>query len=439
MIPFSGRSWGVVGAGKTGVAVARFLRDAGAGVLLVDDNAAQLDVVAAEPSIERRPVSAVLASDAEAWVVSPGVPPTHALVATLLERGLAYGDLDLWQAQRKVCTIAVTGTNGKSTVTRLIGDMLRAAGMRLLLGGNLGTPAVALLNEPGDRAVLEVSSFQLFYARTFRAEIGVLTNLAPDHLDWHRDMAEYVASKRKLFATMDGEAAAVVPRSALEVAALPPAVQRWIVGWDPEADVCLATDVVRVARHNLHFELKVPAALRARHDVENLGCAVAAAAATGCESAAIAKAATDFVKLKYRYAHVATIADVHYINDSKATNLHAMVAAVTSSDRPVHLLLGGKHKGLDWGSVAASIADRVVAAYAFGEAREAVAAAWSGRIAVSTYADLSAALAAAAAAARPGQSVLLAPGTSSFDQYSGYEARGAHFDKLVQDLVEAGR
>lgn len=422
----------MIGAGATGTAAVRHLSARGAEVTLTDDRSAALET-AEVPSGVQKAVAGDIRTDAwDGAVVSPGVPPSHPLVVAMSAAGRLRGDLDLWQAERNICTVAVTGTNGKSTVTRLIAAMLREGGLRTAEGGNLGTPATEFLGGQDERAVLEVSSFQLHYATTFLPEIMVLTNLAPDHLDWHPDHAHYAAAKRGVFERLGPEQTAILPDDP-EFADWAVRAARMTFGFTDGADVMVGGDgtiTARRRRETLRFT--VPGGFPMPHQRLNLAAAIAAALAAGVETPAIQRAADAFAHLPYRLAQVAEIGGVGFWNDSKATNPHAMIAAVRSFPAgSVQLLAGGKRKGLDWASAAADLAPHVAHVWAYGEAGPDIEAAWAEVLPLTRVADLSAAFAGAAAAARPGQAVLLAPGTSSFDAFSSYRERGAAFDALV--------
>jgi UDP-N-acetylmuramoylalanine--D-glutamate ligase len=428
--------WLVLGAGATGAAAAARLAAAGATVAVTDDRADALSAAELPTAVQRIAAADVRIEEWTMVLSSPGIAPSHRLVAAAEAAGKLRGDLDLWQDERTACTIAVTGTNGKSTVTRLIAAMLREGGFVVAEGGNLGTPAPALLDASYDRAVLEVSSFQLYYGRSFLPEVMVLTNIAPDHLDWHPDEGHYIAAKRGVFECLGAEQTAILPAEAA-FADWAGRAMRLRFGHSADADVRVdgGEIVVHVARNN--WRLVIPADFPMPHQRLNLAAAVAAAVVVGVDSEAIMRAAQSFKHLPYRLCKVREVGGVEFWNDSKATNLHAMIAAVQAfPEAAVHLLAGGKRKGLDWAAAAPHLAPHVRQAYAYGEAGDDIHTAWQDRIAVTRVDDLTAAFAAAAAAARPGEAVLLAPGTSSFDAFSSYKERGAFFDALVSGLAE---
>jgi UDP-N-acetylmuramoylalanine--D-glutamate ligase len=331
--------------------------------------------------------------------------------------------------------VAVTGTNGKSTVTRLVAAMAAKGGRTVLAGGNLGTPVADLLARPADLAVLEVSSFQLFYSRTFVPEIAVLTNFAPDHLDWHPTLEHYRASKERMFARLAEEGIAVLPDVEDGGIRIPPAARVFRFGSDAACDARITGEALELNVLRTHARLAFPKAFDPEHQRRNLAAAALVGALLGGTPEALRAAASSYRHLPHRFVEVANVAGVRYVDDSKATNLHALIAAVRSVGTPVRLLVGGKRKNLDWAAALPHIADQIVGAYAFGECGADVAAAWRPTLPVEVDNHLAAALARASADARAGETVLLAPGTSSFDQYESYAERGQHFCELVGSLT----
>lgn len=431
-------TWGVYGAGASGRSAARYLLGLGRDLLLVDDEPARLDDAATGElaEVETVPAREDLVGRADHWVVSPGVPPRRPLASAILSAGKAWADIDLWHADRRVATTAVTGTNGKSSVTRLIATMFEQQGLRVLEGGNIGLPVTELVGRPADRAVIEVSSFQLFYARHFRAEVAVLTNLAPDHLDWHADEAEYGAAKRRLFGRLGPERLAVLPEAPFFD---PWPDERALVvrfGKTGRADVRRTDHELRLDWGRRTATMPIPDAFLAPFQRDNLAAAAAAASVGGASIGAIERAAYNWTPLDHRLTTVRTLGDVRFVDDSKATNLHAMVAALNAFEAgTVQLLAGGKRKGLDWSSVLGDVRRQVAAVQAFGECRDEIGEGWGHAVPVRRHDDLDGALRAAASEALPGQTVLLAPGTSSFDQFASYRERGAAFQALVQELA----
>lgn len=435
MIDIQSKNWGIVGAATTGVATAKWLLSRGASVVLVDDAADKLESASRTLSgrISFRPAASVLAADADCWIVSPGVPPRHKLVSTILDRDMAYSDLDLWQNERRALTVAVTGTNGKSTVTKLIGKVFRDLGFQTGEGGNIGTPVVELVQESYERVVLEVSSFQLFYSKLFCPEIAVVTNIAPDHLDWHRDQPEYVVAKEKIAAHMSGEHVLVLPQE-LKNFAIACKARRTYVGTSPDADVSFKGHIVSSKAKGHEATLDLTRAAEALPYPVNAAFAVAVAGSLHLPFEKVQQSLLGYRPLPYRFATVATIDGVRYVNDSKATNLHATAAAVRNTNGPVRLLAGGKNKNLDWRSILSEIAANVKGVYAYGESNEQIRSAWSDTLPVAMCETMGDAIKAAHAEAVAGETVLLAPGTSSYDQFVDYQDRGRRFDLLVRAL-----
>lgn len=439
MMDFKGQQWGVVGAARTGQATATWLLKQGASVILVDDDAQKLAALSTKLSgpIVCKPCSAVAATDAAAWIVSPGVPPRHPLVTAILAAGKAFSDLDLWQQQRRALTIAVTGTNGKSTVTRMLTTVLQGAGWLTCEGGNIGTPVVALFDQNYERAVLEVSSFQLFYAQTFTPEIAIVTNIFPDHLDWHASLQEYSDAKAKIAAHMSPEHILVLPQELAALAASSKA-RRVLVGASESCDVRLNGATIEYRQQHKNYSIDLASIGQQVPYAINAAFVVAVAAYLAIAAPVLQQALQHYKALPYRFATVAESQGIRYINDSKATNLHATVSAVKNVSGPVRLLAGGKNKNLDWRSILSDLSGIVQGVYAFGESKQQIAAAWSDFLAVQTFETMAEALRAAKSDAHKGETILLAPGTSSFDQFLGYEDRGRRFDELVKELTRGG-
>lgn len=438
MIDFKGQQWGVVGAALTGQATAAWLLKQGAAVLLVDDDGQKLATAASKltGALVCKTCNAASSNDAAAWIISPGVPPRHPLVAAILAQGKAYSDLDIWQRQRKAPTIAVTGTNGKSTVTRMLTAVLRENGWATCEGGNIGTPVAELLEQNYERAVLEVSSFQLYYAQTFKPEIGIVTNIFPDHLDWHASHQEYVDAKAKIAGHMSPEHVLIVPEDLADFAAESLA-KRMVVGAGLACDVRLTEAAILYQQQRQACSIELAGLRRQVPYPMNAAFVAAAAACLAIAAPVLQRALEHYQALPYRFATVAEVDGVRYVNDSKATNLHAAVSAVKNAGGPVRLLAGGKNKNLDWRTILTDLTGTVRGVYAYGESKQQIASAWSGALNVQVFETMAEALHAARQDAQAGETVLLAPGTSSFDQFSGYEDRGRRFDQLVKEIMGA--
>jgi UDP-N-acetylmuramoylalanine--D-glutamate ligase len=335
--------------------------------------------------------------------------------------------------------LAVTGSNGKSTTVELIGHLHRAAGLPSVVVGNVGTALSSLVGSglPAETTVVcEASSFQLEDTERFAPEAAVLLNLAEDHLDRHGTFAAYRAAKLQVFARQGPGTIAVAPEAL--AGEIPGEAERVPFGHGPGArladrDGALWWDGERLVGHD---EIR----LRGAHNRENAMAAAAVALARGLPPAAVRDGLGTFAGVAHRLEDVATIDGVLYVNDSKATNVASAIAGIESFDGGLHVVLGGSRKAADFAPLAAPVAERAVAAYLIGETAPEIAAALAGTgVPLHDCGDLERALAAARAAARPGEVVLLSPACASFDQYADYEARGAHFRTLVEGAAAACR
>jgi UDP-N-acetylmuramoylalanine--D-glutamate ligase len=340
-------------------------------------------------------------------VKSPGVPAQAPVIAAARERGLAVlGEVEL--AWRLIPNefIAVTGTNGKTTTTELIGHIHREAGRPVAVAGNVGPALSSLVGNVREAAtvVCEVSSFQLEDAVEFAPEGAVLLNLAPDHLDRHGTFEAYRDAKLRIF---ERAQTAVVPRG-------------------------LGLPGIEFSRYDdLPAEPRIPGA----HNRENAAAATAAARAAGIDDDAIARGLHEFPGVEHRLELVAEVDGVRYVNDSKATNTAAARRALVAFDAPLRVILGGSLKGEDFAPLADAMQESVSAAYLIGEAADRLEAAL--RPAGVTFVrcgDLATAVARAAADAQPGEIVLLSPACASFDQFRDFEERGEEFRRLVQNV-----
>ena len=412
----------VVGAGKSGVAAARLLDFMGARVRLVDANPAAspdaLGDIRDKVDFRTGPHDAAQFSDADIVVLSPGVPlrKLAPFLAEVPERKIV-SELELasWFIERPV--LAITGTNGKTTTTTLISEILEHAGISTFTGGNIGTPLCEYLldREPVDVIVLEVSSFQLQTCRLFKPHVGLFLNFTPDHLDYHADMAEYLDAKLNLFRNMVKTDTAILHESlrpVLEGRDFTKAETTWYGPTD-----------------------RLPAPqLLGDHNRSNVEAAWQAVKCFGVTEAQAAEAVAAFKPLANRLEPVAEVGGVLYVNDSKATTLDSVAVAVASFDRPVRLLMGGVFKGGDVDELARTISDRVVQVGLFGAAREVFEPAFSPLFPTSWDETLELAVKRLAADAALGDVVLLSPATASFDQYQNYARRGDDFRRIVGGL-----
>ena len=362
-----------------------------------------------------------------AVVKSPGVPAQAPVVAAARERGLpVLGEVEL--AWRLIPNefIAVTGTNGKTTTTELIGHIHREAGLPVAVAGNVGTALSSLVDEVAADAtvVCEVSSFQLEDTVEFAPEGAVLLNLAPDHLDRHGTFEAYTRAKLNVFAHQGNDDVAVAPLG-LGVEDLGGCARRVCFGDGPQAELSDRAGHLWWDDEPLIDVEEL--SLRGLHNRRNAMAAAAICLARGVDPDAVRAGLATFAGVEHRLEDVTTINGVLYVNDSKATNVDSTLVALQSFDAPIHLILGGQCKAQDFEPLRRPVAERRVGVYLIGEDAEAIGAVVGGE----RCGTLARALDAAAAAAKPGEVVLLSPACASFDQFEDFEARGRAFKEMV--------
>ncbi len=448
-----GKNAVVIGLGVTGRAAARFLKNRGAQVLAVDSGDAEaLAEAAAEMAAhgvktEIGPLRPALLASAELIVISPGVPHTLAPIAAAAGRGAeVIGEIELASRFMNIPMIAVSGTNGKTTATTLIGRILQRSGMRVFVGGNIGEPLIGFVaaGQDAEIAVVEVSSFQLDTADTFRPKVGVMLNVAADHLDRYPDMDAYVASKARLFRNMTPADTAVFNGSDPQVHAMGEAAKarRLVFRWaeddgDAIEEGALLTEAqmtVKMAGIGTIQIAMADFAPPGAHNRENAAAAALAALAAGASVEGVRAAIADFAGLPHRMERVATIAGVDFYDDSKATNVDAVRRAVETFTSPVVLLLGGRDKNTDLAPLASIAAGKVRHAVVMGEAAGRLKKVLAPVVPLTEAGSMAAAVQAAYSVSRPGTAVLLSPACASFDWYENYARRGEDFRREVETL-----
>ena len=445
---FKGKKVLVVGLGKSGLAAALFLRRRGAQVTVSDVRSAE--ALAREiPALLDEGIAVEAGGHGlltfrrqDLIVVSPGVPLNTPELAQVKSFGLAViGELELASRYLKGKVLAITGSNGKTTTTSLCGEILEAAGLPVAVGGNIGLPVIALVDDSRDDgwSVLEVSSFQLETTELFHPLIAVILNITPDHLDRHGSFENYAAAKERIFSRQTAEDALVLNYDdPISRAAAARAASR-IYWFSREAVV---EQGAYLSEGEIHFkgspeaapEFILPIAeipLKGVHNVENALAAVCASRLAGAAPQSIRAAVKAFRAVEHRLEHVATINAVEYYNDSKATNVDAAAKAIASFPGHIHLILGGKDKNSDYSDLNHLLRERVTAVYTIGSAAEKIESHIRGAATIIHAETLANAVDYAAEAAKPGDVVLLAPACSSFDQFENYEQRGRVFKELV--------
>ncbi len=448
MMELKGKKVLVVGLGKSGLAAALFLRHRGAQVTVSDVRSAE-SLAKEIPALLEEGIMVEAGGHGlltfrrqDLIVVSPGVPLDTPELVQSRSLGLPIiGELELAARFLKGKILAITGSNGKTTTTALAGEILKEAGYPTLVAGNIGVPVVGLIEESTDStwSVLEVSSFQLESTVEFHPAIAVILNITPDHLDRHGSFENYALAKERIFAAQTAKDCVVLnadnPRAA-QAAVRSRASVHWFSlehpvkqgAWVHEGNVVYRPAPDATIEQILPLT-KIP--LKGEHNVENVLAAVCAARLAEVPVSAIAAAIEKFQAVEHRLEFVATINGVDYYNDSKATNVDATEKAVAAFRGGIHLILGGKDKGSDYTTLTPLLRERVRAVYTIGSAAAKIESQLRGVISMHSCGTLANAVNAAAAAARPGDVVLLAPACSSFDQFENYEERGRVFKQLV--------
>lgn len=432
----AGKHVAILGAGRSGRAAAALALREGAGVSVWDG---------AGPEVFKgMPAGAEIHPGAyeetgrsvscDLLVVSPGIDTYGSYVAAFAAgAGEVIGEVELAARFYQGRIIGITGTNGKTTTTELVSRVLAQAGLGGNACGNYGPPfaEVVMQARPPAAVALELSSFQLETIRTLHPVVAVWLNFAPDHMDRYPTVEAYRAAKLRIFSTMTSGDTAVV-RAGSD---LPPIAPR-IVTFSTEGEADWTSDGSRIFRDDRQIiDLETESGLRGLHNAENAMAALAACAAIGIDEDAMREALVGYAPPPHRCELIRTLDGVEYLNDSKATNLHALESALRSQTRPVVLIAGGKEKGLDYGPVLPLLKAKAIAAVTFGQISHPLAALFSQVVRTEPVGTLADAVAAARGLAPRGSTILLSPGTSSFDQFSGYEQRGNAFRDLVHQLT----
>jgi len=447
---FNGKRVMVIGLGISGRAVARLLAARGSQLLMTDRSA--------DLTCEDLPAGVVhLGAEDPAWfdvadpappvdlvVASPGVPQTSTLMSAARARRIPIiGELELGSRFVSAPMVAITGTNGKSTVTVLVGEICKAAGMKTFVGGNLGTPLATAMGVDFDVAVIEVSSYQLELIETFKPRIAIHLNLTDDHLDRYRDLGEYGRAKARLFENQDGTDWAILNRDDPQVWKLAREVRSQVFSFGferpagGETSRAIWYDGSGFAFVNAHHTGRIALSgftLPGRHNLLNAMAAAMAALALGIAPQTIEHALTAFTGLPHRTEFVRDVDGVKYVDDSKGTNVGAVVEALAAIGGPVILIAGGVDKGGDYGPLRAPLMEKARLLILIGAARDKMRAALDGATAIETASALPEAVRIAALYARRGDTVMLSPACSSFDQFKDYAERGRVFQELVRAL-----
>ncbi len=441
----------VIGLGRSGLAAARLAAARGARVTLTDARSAEAlgrrAVEANELGVELHldGTPPALAENADLIVLSPGVPPQTALVRRARRIGLpVWGEIELAARFCKSRVVAVTGSNGKSTVTTMIAEMIEPTGSLAGVGGNLDTPFAELLGEddPSSIYVLELSSFQLETTESLNPEVAVILNLSPDHLDRYDSFDAYARAKARLLELQSPAAYTILNADDSDSRRFDESARGKLHKFSTRTEVdrgafLVGSSLVLRTKHGEETLLdRSEMTLPGDHNVANALAASLAARLAGCPAETIAESLRAYRALPHRLEYVATVDGVKYFNDSKGTNPASTARALTSFEPgKVHLILGGKDKGSDWSSLVPLIRARARRVLLVGQCRRQLASLLEGKIPLLDCETVPAAVAAAPLGAAAGDVVLLSPGCASFDQYSNFEERGDDFRRSVGLLV----
>ena len=464
MMELAGKKIVVVGLGKTGIAVSRFLKRKGA-LIVATDTATESDlgpslqeIRAMDISVELGQHTSEVFQGAEYIIMSPGVPHTIEPVIHAKNRGIpVLGEIELASRFIKEPIVAVTGTNGKTTTTELLGSMLKLAGIDVFVGGNIGNPLIGYVDDEqnADIIVAEISSFQLDTINTFRPSIGILLNITEDHLDRYPNFEAYAASKIRLFENQQTNDLAILNGSDSLVRSLTRKIKSkkliYPAPKDNEAGAVLNGQKIffhlnEAAITHRKFNRSNSASPEStvldvfnfsrmgRHNLENACAASLAAMAVGAKTQAIQNALDQFQVGPHRLEYVDTIQGIDFYNDSKATNVDAVIKAVQNFTQPVVLIMGGLDKGGDFHALKQILAGRTKSLIVMGQAAATIQSILGDVVPTTAATSMADAVKQAFQISSQEDIVLLSPGCASFDMYDSYAQRGEDFKRVVQNL-----
>ena len=440
----------VVGLGKSGAAAALFLEARGARVT-VSDSKPQTQLGGLIPQLLDKGIAVETGvhgertfRDQDLIVVSPGVPVEAPSLTQARQLGIKIiGEVELASRYLQGNIIAISGSNGKTTATTLAGEILAHSGKKVLVGGNIGTPVIELVEQssPDGWSVLEISSFQLETIETFHPKIAVILNITPDHLDRHRTFENYVAAKARIFENQTAQDHAVLNADDAACVALAKGIKPPVTWFSRKKEVGDGAFVrggniiskSSAGETNVLSLADIP--LKGSHNVENVLAAVSVGMLAGCAPERIREAVGQFKAVEHRLEFVSRINGVDYYNDSKATNVDATMKALESFPANVHIILGGKDKGSDYSVLNDLLRQRAKRVYTIGAAARKIEEQIAGAAPIEHCETLAKAVKFASTRAVAGDVVVLAPACASFDQFENYEHRGRAFKEAVFELA----
>ena len=446
----SGKRILIIGLGKTGIAAVRFLARRGAEIVVTDEKPLSLlkeafdELADVLPHFKFRAGGLAIGSDIDLVVPSPGVAPLHEILSEAVNRGIpVMSELELACRFLRRPMIAITGTNGKTTTTTLIGEILEGAGKKVFVGGNIGRPLIGYVDgkQEEEYVVIEVSSFQLQWISRFRPDIAVLLNVTRDHVNYHGTFADYLRVKERIFENQTGEDLAIFnaddPSTEVLSKKLTSDIQYFSSCRKVRHGMFLDQETLIYRREPEGTEEVYPRAMiriPGIHNIENVMAAVMASREAGCSREAVIKAVEGFKGIAHRIEFAGEKGGVTFYDDSKATNVGAVMRALETFSRPVILLMGGRDKEGDFENLATPVSQRVKRLVLFGEARAKIDGLIGGLVKTDQAATLGDAMELARHHASAGDVVLLSPGCASFDEFTDYKARGDFFKKWVGNL-----
>jgi len=438
----AGRKYLVVGLGKTGIATAGFLLRKGEKVAVSDS---RQDVGWSEELQSFREQGATIELGghtyasfdwADTIVLSPGVPFTIPYVQRAVDSGKeVISEIELASNFITKPVIGITGSNGKTTTTTMIYNILVASGLRVFLGGNIGSPLIEVAENDSeyDYLLLELSSFQLQGIRKFRPHIAVCLNIYPNHLDHHKDLEEYINAKTNIFKNQGTGDLAVINSGDPVLKEQAEKVKSHVLkfGSGKDNDACIEGHEIQYADNT--YDLAA-FKLMGKHNMENAAAAIIVTRVLGCEKEIITNTILQFSSLPHRIEYIRDYKNARFFNDSKSTTPHSTLKALEAFEPPVILIAGGKDKGLDYSILKKQITEKVKRLIVLGEASAKMKDIYESCVPLTVVDSLDSAVRQAALAAESGDTVLFSPACSSFDMFSSYEERGRKFKEIVQCL-----
>ena len=438
----------VIGMGKTGIATASFLGARGSAVVAVDEKpfgqwGDGFELLAGQPWLKTGNYDSTVLDDVDMVVPSPGIPPGNDILSAAQKKGiLIISELELASRFIRVPIVAVTGTNGKTTATTLLGRILAYSGKKIFIGGNIGNPLIEYAGFPqnDDFIVAEISSFQLQWISTFRPHAAVLLNITCDHVNYHGSFEAYRQVKAGIFKNQQEADLAILNAEDDAQKGLAASIRSQVVLFSSKRSlspgIFVGEKTIVFSRPDgtdEHYPLSM-ISLPGLHNVENVMAVVAAARFCGCSPESIINAVSGFHGLPHRIEFAGEKGEVKFYDDSKGTNVDAVARALQTFPLPVILLLGGRDKDGNFEALKPLLSEKTKQVILFGEARERIEPQISPSSPISKEVTLKAAIQSAYRIAQPGDIVLLSPGCASFDEFANYKERGNFFKKEVKNL-----